>query len=318
MLLRELSPEVFDVDVLSEAAGEPVEMADIAKAARNEDGSLEKYVVSYGSPERTFYLSKNTHHEMAKVYRDMQAIYEQMPDGSVPRPVQFQESSGSVFYEEVKGKDVLSEIENTSEQERIQLFARIGERISDFHNMDTARFESGGKLAGSALECVMQTVNKDSFENIQIRNEDFCRRLRALYDKIVVGEKELVARKKLVVNHGDLHLANITRDQDGKIGLMDLTDVTVAPREKDIGGFLVQMRSMQRGGISTAEKMAEYKRAFLRGYGQAVDQNDIKFYQAWQLWRNAMYFAGKVDPDFARAEQDLAEATQLMEALEKK
>lgn len=173
MLLQELAPEVFDVEILSEAAEGQVQMADIARAARNEDNSLEKYVVCYKSEEKTFYLSKNTHHEMGRVFQDMEAIHEQMPEGSVPRPVKYLDETESIFYEEVEGADIMSDIENMSENERIQLFKNIGKLMNQFHSMDKKKFDKREKPPSSTIEQIMRTINKSAFENIKERNEVF-------------------------------------------------------------------------------------------------------------------------------------------------
>lgn len=66
------------------------------------------------------------------------------------------------------------------------------------------------------------------------------------------------------------------------------------------------------------EQYEEYEQAFLEGYRDDIDQNDLQFYKAWQLWRNSMYCADKVDPDFTYAEQALTEATRLINSFEER
>jgi aminoglycoside phosphotransferase (APT) family kinase protein len=161
----------------------------------------------------------------------------------------------------------------------------------------------------------MQTVNKDTFDIIRERNEDFFESLHDLYTQIVEQERKYMENSELVANHGDLHPENVIQDSDKEVGLMDLTDIMIAPRAKDIGGFFEQLRTMLHGqGFTDDAKIEEYQQEFLRGYGDdiQVPEEEMNLYRAWQLWRNAMYFAGRVEADFAAAEEQLAAAQDLI------
>lgn len=317
--LQELAPDVFDVDRLSQEAGTELTFAEMARAGAKEDGSLEKYVVRYTAPEGPdHYLSRNTNHSMPEVHNNMTAISEQMPEGTVPKPVGFLEDADAILYEEVPGDDGLAVFDQLSESERLEFFASIGERTRQLHAVDKESIAIRDTETSSLLEHIMQTVNRDTFDIIRERDQDFYERLHSLYVRIIEQERECVGSSELVVNHGDLHPENIIRDENGKIGLMDLTDIMIGPRSKDIGGFIEQLQTMLHDrGFTDDEKIRQYQQEFLRGYGDdiAVPEDEINLYRAWQLWRNSMYFAGRVDEDFDMAEQQLAIAQELMAEL---
>ncbi|MBU1075481.1 aminoglycoside phosphotransferase family protein [Patescibacteria group bacterium] len=315
--LRELAPAVFDVNRLSQEAEVQLTLANIARAGRKEDGSLEKYVVGYtGSENRGFYISRNTNHSMPEVHKNMVAISEQMPGGTVPRPVTFLEDADAVLYEEVAGINGLEAFGQLSEAERLEFFRATGERTRQLHEIDKESIATKETNTSSLLEHIMQTVNRDTFAIIQERNQDFFSRLHNLYAQIVEREQEYVKGSELVVNHGDLHPENVIRDESAKVGLMDFTDIMIAPRAKDIGGFFEQLKTMlHEQGFTNNEKIEEYQQEFLKGYGDDVEvpEEEMELYRAWQLWRNSMYFAGRAEPDFAMAEEQLAAAQELMD-----
>ncbi|MDZ7798147.1 MAG: phosphotransferase [Patescibacteria group bacterium] len=314
MLLQETSPEVFDTEKLSKFAEEELKLKEIKKATK---GLLEKYVVEYGSEEKSYYLSNNSNHDMERVYQDMLSIYEQMPKGSVPRPVEYLGDSQSVFYEEVKGKNIMEKIGQMPEEKKVALFKNIGERMKEFHSMDINRFEQSKKIPDSALENIMQTVSIKCFGIIENRDRKFNQELKALYEQIIKMEKEIKENSELVVNHGDLHPENIIQDEEGRVGLMDLTDIMISSRAKDIGGFFEQTRVMfkEKGVIVEKNKLKEYENSFLEGYNKDIDKKEIDFYRAWQLWRNAMYCGTKKDPDFNEARRELREATEIIKEI---
>jgi len=315
MILQETSPEVFDTKKLSEIAGKEIELAEIKRAAKKEDSSLEKYVVKYESGQESYYLSNNSNHDMEKVYNDMVSIHEQMSEGSVPKPIDYLEDSKAVFYEEVEGENILGKIEKMPQEERTELFRKVGARMQEFHNMDIDKFSEKKSIPSSALENIMQTVSKKCFGIIENRDKEFNQELKALYGQITKIEKEITKKLELVVNHGDLHPENIIQDQKGNVGLMDLTDIMVAPRAKDIGGFFEQTRVMFGEKGIEREELKKLEISFLEGYGKDIDKKEIDFYRAWQLWRNSMYHATKQDFDFNEARRELMEATEIIKGI---
>jgi len=314
--LRELVPDVFDVERLSQEANVQLTFSDIVRAGIKEDGTLEKYAVSYTSLEGPdYYLSRNTNHSMIEVNKNMMTINEQMPENTVPRPVQYLEDADAILYEEVPGDNGLVVFNQLTETERSEFFQAIGKRTRQLHAINKESIITKDTNDSTPLEHIMQTVNKDTFDIIEERNQNFFNRLNGLYKQIVEQERKYMKESELVVNHGDLHLENVIRDLNSKVGLMDLTDIMVAPRAKDIGGFFEQLRTMLHNqGFTNDEKIQEYQQEFLRGYGDdvLVPEEEIKLYRAWQLWRNAMYFAGRVEADFVQAEEQLATAQELI------
>ncbi len=312
LFLQQTSPEVFDTPTLSELAGGDIENIDIVRAGQHRDGSLEKYVVRYESPERNYFLSFFTHHDMRRVHRDMRHIHDHMPASSVPRPVAFLEQSQSVFYEEVPGDHLLKVLGELPVEQRGDVFRRLGERMRQFHDIPSDAIRPPGEQPASQLEHLLQTVNAGGFEMVAQRDPAFLEELRVFYDRIVEQEKKLAATREAVLNHGDLHPENVIVGEGNAVGVMDLTDVMVAPRAKDIGGFFAQMRVMMRGQYSR-EEIQNYEGAFLEGYGNSdVESGDIQFYRAWQQWRTALYNATKSDYNIDDARRDLQTVEHLL------
>lgn len=317
--LRELAPDVFDVEKVSREVDTKLTLTNIARASAKENGTLEKYVARYtDSRGLNYYLSRNINHSMPDVHKKMIAINEQMPEGTVPRPVRYMEDMDAILYKEVPGDNGLTVFDQLTETERLGFFKAIGKQTRQFHAVNKEAIAPKDTTTSSLLEHIMQTANRDTFAIIKKRNQDFYGRLHDLYDQIVKRERECIKNSEMVVNHGDLHLGNVIRNSNGKVGLMDLTDVMVAPRAKDIGGFLEQLRSMLHWqGFVDDKKIKGYQQEFLQGYGNdvLVLEEEVRLYRVWQRWRNAMYNAGRVEPDFVQAEEQLASAQELMAGL---
>ncbi|MFA6271699.1 MAG: aminoglycoside phosphotransferase family protein [Patescibacteria group bacterium] len=305
-------PALFDLENISRIIGKPIDRIEVVNSARKNDGTLEKFLVKYYAEGRVYYATSNTNYQMKPAYENHKALHAQMPNQTVPQPVGFIDEINAVIYEELVGDNFVEHMRSTSDENKLELFRKAGEVLNQLHQVDPDSVDSGANTSNASLENIMSSINSDTFTEIEVRDPEFTARLRELYEKLVAYETKLLADSKLVVAHGDFHPKNLLVTDGESIGIVDFTDVSVTARARDIGGFLEQTYAIIRDqeGLETDEQMSQYREAFITGYGDGIkqDDGDVKFYQAWQAWRNSMYYAGKVVPDFIRAENYLQRA----------
>lgn len=318
--LRQEAPEVFDLDYIKDLLddGSEVTEQEFKSLTAKHDGSLEKYIVKYETKNGKYYLTRNTNYQIKPAFDNLSVVHKALPEGSVPRPVAYSEKLDALACEELAGENFVDELVGADEIKRSKFFYQAGELTRKLHSIDTKNIHRDSNEVNSSIEMIMQTVNADSFEQIRKYNPEFYQGMRAKYDILVAREKEIRESEELVLNHGDLHPGNLLVTEGDNVGMVDFTDVAIAPRARDIGGFLEQTKGMLKyGNIANEEQFEQYKEAFLEGYGQDADikEEDVNFYQAWQAWRNGMYFATKIQPDMDRARANMLIVEQRLSVL---
>lgn len=321
--LKRDAPEVFDPEYIAEIIkdGSPVREQQIKRLAAKHDSSLEKYLVRYETDNSNYYLTRNTNYQIKPAFENLSKVHDTLPNGSVPRPVAYAEKLDALMYEELPGNDFLEAIAEADEGQRMAYFQKAGELTRQLHNVDTAEIHRDSNSANGSIEMIMQTINADSFEQIENLDPAFYQEIKTQYDLLVAREADIRKSVELVCNHGDLHPGNLLATENDGVGMVDFTDVAIAPRARDIGGFLEQMSGMlEYNELADAQQVKEYQRAFLEGYGKSenLKEEDIAFYQIWQGWRNAMYFATKILPDIERARTSLQSVQERLAALNQK
>ncbi|MFA6525018.1 MAG: aminoglycoside phosphotransferase family protein [Patescibacteria group bacterium] len=305
-------PALFDLGNISKITGKPIERIEVVNSARKNSGDLEKFLVRYYAECSVYYATSNTNYQMKPAYNNHLALHTQMPDQTVPKPVGFIEEVNAVIYEELAGENFVEHMQSSSYENKLELFRKAGKVLNQMHQVNPESVDSSANTSNASLENIMSSINSDTFIELEARDPEFTARLKELYEKLVAYETRLIADSELVVAHGDFHPKNLIVTDEESIGIVDFTDVSVTARGRDIGGFLEQTYAIIRDqeDLETDERISQYQEAFIAGYGDGIklDDQEVKFYQAWQAWRNSMYYAGKVVPDFVRAENYLQRA----------
>ncbi|XOU93901.1 MAG: phosphotransferase family protein [Candidatus Kerfeldbacteria bacterium] len=318
--LRQEVPEVFDFDYIKDLLndGGAITEQEFKSLAAKHDGSLEKYLIKYETENGIYYLTRNTNYQIKPAFDNLSVVHQALPEGSVPRPVAYSEKLDALAYEELAGENFVDALVEADETKRLEFFRQAGELTKKLHSVDTKDIHRDSNEVNSSIEMIMQTINADSFEEIRAYDPEFYQGMKAQYDILVAREKEIRESEELVINHGDLHPGNLLATDGDNVGMVDFTDVAIAPRARDVGGFLEQTKGiLEYRNIANEEQFEQYKEAFLEGYGQDMDikKEDIDFYQAWQAWRNGMYFATKIPPDMEGARATMRGVEQKLSAL---
>ena len=69
---------------------------------------------------------------------------------------------------------------------------------------------------------------------------------------------------------------------------------------------------LKHQGLANEDLIEHFQASFLEGYGDNIkpDDTEVRFYQSWQAWRNAMYNAVMRPPVMEDAEEFLTRAEE--------
>lgn len=242
--LEREEPQIFNLEYMAGKIndGTPVRDWEVKSLTAKHNGSLEKYLIQYRTDAGTYYITRNTNYQMRPAFENLQTVHEQLLDNSVPRPVAYDEKLEALLYKEMPGINFIDGMAKATEEERISFFRKAGVLARQLHNVDTSKIHQDSNEANCSIEMIMRTINRDSFSEIQKYDPEFYGELKEVYDIVSAHEQELRSSVELVCNHGDLHPANLIISEKEGVGMVDFTDVAIAPRARDVGGFLEQTR----------------------------------------------------------------------------
>ena len=115
----------------------------------------------------------------------------------------------------------------------------------------------------------------------------------AMAERLAAQDAALVWRETAVI-HGDFHPGQLLRDRKGKVWLVDLDDLALAPPEADLGN-LAAWQATQLPVVGLAEKVAAVQALILAAAPWAVPALIGHFCQI-ALLRRALKLAGRGQP----------------------
>ncbi len=227
----------------------------------------------------------------------------------LPRPLFFSRQFNGTFYRALNGENLLHYIINkdqasieTITREAAGLFARL-------HALP-----AGPEANFNPLNARIQTVIPGTaliFSEMRARyNGKYAPTLEKVYD--ILSKREAVffdsgAPRKLI--HGDAHPENIIKTGEGRIGLIDFTDLCLSDFARDLGAFIQQVEYkiiMKMGDQAFAEKMKNvFLETYLAASGLELDVNlreRIDLYYNWTAIRTSTYWFLKAGHNEERGE----------------
>lgn len=225
----------------------------------------------------------------------------------MPRPLFFSSEFNAVFYRGLRGENILRYVKDKNfarAEEKIILAAKL---LAKLHSVAT---DDWVKLNPDSvrIKTVVPGVENIKREMSERYNGVYGADVARLYDYFMAREEEIFSDKKdFCLIHGDAHLENLIDTGDGKIGIIDLSDVCRADFARDLGTFIQQLEYKvltKAGDTLMAEKL---KKVFLDSYlsFRNIQLDDslrdrIKLYYDWTTLRTATYLLLKHDSEPGR------------------
>lgn len=236
----------------------------------------------------------------------------------VPEPLFFDDGLKAFFYRGVDGKNLLSYIKKT-DVSLAPYLDQTAKWIAQLHSI-----EAGEKQNFNPVNSRISTIYpgpEKSLPKIKRLFPQYHSQIKTQFEKLVAWESEsLASLPRLHLIHGDLHPENVIINKtDGKVSLIDFTDICTSDWARDLGSFLQQLAFMS-GGYRGQEEINSLKKKFTACYfahqGMAQDKNAderIHRYETWTALRSAIYFLTKDPAQPKEAETALAMAQHLSE-----
>jgi len=222
----------------------------------------------------------------------------------LPRPLFYSEYFHGTFYRAINGENLLHFIESKETRVVENMVFLAGKLLAKLHQIP-AGFEANFNPLNARIETVIPGVSH-IFKEMEARykglyNED----LKRIYDYFIATEEKFFkAHDKLSLIHGDAHPENIIRTGEGRVGLIDFTDLCLGDFARDLGTFIQQLEykvTIKAGDTTWAEKL---KKLFLDSYLEATGitmtsdlQERIELYYNFTAIRTTVFLFLKFEND---------------------
>jgi len=218
-----------------------------------------------------------------------------------PSPLFYDQEMNAFFYFGYEGKNLLNNIKDTG-QDISEILKKTAKWTLTLHSTPIIGAENFNK-ENSRIKTIIPGPKK-FLEKIENIFPEFLEEVKTAFEKISKKEEEILEKmdKKFLI-HGDLHPENVIITKNGKISVIDFTDVCVSDWARDIGNFMQQIGYMSRG-YTAEEEIEKNKNIFLEEYLTLSGiqktpeiMERITLYESWSALRSAIYFLIKGKPE---------------------
>lgn len=219
------------------------------------------------------------------------------PAIDLPDPLFYSEYFNATFYRGLRGENLLYYIKKKDFATVEQIVIGAAELYAALHALP-ATTEANFNPINSRIKTVIPgtaMIFKEMAERYGGRyNSD----LEKIYAFFIGEEEKFFARaERLYFIHGDAHPENIIKTGEGRIGLIDFTDLCLSDFARDLGAFSQQLAykiSAKAGEEGYAAKMqALFLDSYLAAAGiswSADLEARIKLYYNWTAIRTSTYW----------------------------
>jgi len=231
-------------------------------------------------------------HARRKMYQALKLVYEHgfhQGEVIVPKPLWYADELMAAFYVGVPGENLLEHIKNGYFD--LSTIKKVALGLLKLHDIKPTK---GVKLKKHGFSSVFldptNVINRAYNKDTSLAHEILAQfnRLKKLYQTII--------KDQAVFSHGDFHPENVIINtfDNRQLGIIDFSEVTLAPVYYDIASFLQQLEFMTRNYLTPGEYLnIEY--IFLSTYFNCKKipqetQNKINLYKSWTALKSAVYF----------------------------
>jgi len=238
-----------------------------------------KFTIKYIARNKdVFYIKKHDDYDFQKVNKLIPLIYKSLHKESILYKTK---DPQLIACKEMKGKELL----NVLNKKNIKLLSKT---ISQFHNLAPAKFKKYINENNCTLRNIRYIDGSDIIKRIKTYDIKVGEKVLSLYKEINKIENKVLKNKKLSLIHGDFHPQNIVVYKN-EINFIDLKNVCLGLKERDIATLLEQMKALRRKTNKKESDIIELQKVFLENYENELDESLILFYKAWITWRNSIY-----------------------------
>ena len=228
----------------------------------------------------------------------------------LPRPLFYSEKFNGTFYRAIRGENLLYYIKNKDFVSVEKIVIETAELFAKLHALP-AGLEANFNPINSRIKTVIPGVEMIFQEMTARYGDKYCPTLRKIYSHFIIQEEKFFnSGESLKLIHGDAHPENIIKTAEGRIGLIDFTDLCLSDFARDLGAFTQQIDYKIITKIGDAEFAKRMKDLFLRTYliaaglEMTVDlQERIDLYYNWTAIRTSTFWFLKFGHNEERAEK---------------
>lgn len=231
---------------------------------------------------------------------------------TVPRPLFYSSKFNAAFYQGMVGSNLYTFIKNDDYAEIERLLPLTAAWFAKLHALPVRRnklfLQPNSRIATvfPGVDHVLSEVQSRCPENYHL--------YESFYQRFTESENRIFADgRHLRLIHGDAHPENVIRLDDGRLGVVDFTDMSLGDIARDLGTFLQQLEFMTERKMSDPKFAKKAMGIFLTSYLQQSGlemtdslQERMDIYYNWTTIRTASYFLLKHDPQPERAEPMIA------------
>lgn len=233
---------------------------------------------------------------------------------STPKPLFYSDKFKAIFYEGPVGLNLYRYIRKNMRKEIDEMIPKIAEWFAKLHSLDTTNAKNFNP-GNSRIETVVPGF-KHVLRGIKRRLPKYYEDCKKIYEIFIKREEEFLASTdKIYLVHGDAHPENMIRMEDGKLAVIDFSDLCLSDFARDLGCFLQQLEYMSIRKIGDQEYVDSLKKSFLDNYFKNVKikltpelEKRINMYYDYTAIRTATFLA-------ARDEMERERVIPLIEAV---
>lgn len=227
---------------------------------------------------------------------------------AIPKPLFYNQKFNASFYQGVEGVNLYTHIKENHRADIESILFEAARWLSRLHQMPV-RANKLFNQPNSRLETVFPG-SKHVIDDVRRCYPEYLGLYEKFYDFFIKSEEACLSGiKKLSLIHGDAHPENVVKLHDGRLALIDYTDMSYGDYARDLGTFLQQLEYMAGRKLNNKQYVDKLKKIFLESYLGLSNikmtpelEERIKVYYNWTAIRTATFFLLKHDPQPERAE----------------
>ncbi|MAG29037.1 hypothetical protein CL632_02735 [bacterium] len=292
---------------------------------RNIGGDFYHVVIQYDAPSlghTSIFCTAHAEEDRNIAFRALSFINKHGFKGKdvfLPNPLFFDKKLKVFCYQGVDGKNLLYYI-TQQKTDLSRYLKQAAHWIAALHQTPinkTKNFNPANSYIKTAIpaDYFLPKINRLFPNNYQ--------EIKSQFEKLVKFEEKNIStlnRKYLI--HGDFHPENvIINASDGKVSVIDFTDICLADWTRDVGSFMQQLRYMSRG-MRNDDETKKYQQLFMNEYLTTLNikkttaiEKRITLYRAWTAIRSTIFFLTKEPAEPRNAATELNMTQELISKL---
>jgi len=230
----------------------------------------------------------------------------------IPKPLFYSKKFNAAFYQGMVGANLYSFIKKNDYAEVERLLPLTASWFAKLHALPVRKnklfLQPNSRIATVFPGCdhVLSEVKKRCPSHLHLYEK--------VYERFVESENKFFSNAKhLKLIHGDAHPENVIKLNDGRLGVVDFTDMSLGDIARDLGTFLQQLEFMTERKMDNPNFAKNAMDIFLSSYlkESGVEMTDslkerMDIYYNWTAIRTASYFLLKHDPQPERSNPMIA------------